>query len=207
MPYRAGSLSHSYPSGRCDTHAMLRFRSAIRRTEPASRCSPSSACSVRRSRRCSTAQTQPPAQTSRPHRRSRPRKPAGRANEAAAPATAAQRSRRRGRASPARWRLAARLHDGERRRARGLSAAGRRAGPIRNTSSLYAAVSYTPKGAKKPALGTVKVESDTSVALDERLVSFSELKITEPNFPTLPARAAPDRRRGDRRVGAARASA
>ena len=29
------------------------------------------------------------------------------------------------------------------------------------------------------------MESDTSVALDERLVSFSEFKITEPNFPTL----------------------
>jgi len=49
----------------------------------------------------------------------------------------------------------------------------------------YAAVSYTPKGAEKPALGTVKVESDTSVALDDRLVNFSELKIAEPNFPTL----------------------
>ena len=36
-----------------------------------------------------------------------------------------------------------------------------------------------------PALGTIKVESDTSVALDERLVSFSEFKITESNFPTL----------------------
>jgi len=49
----------------------------------------------------------------------------------------------------------------------------------------YAAVSYTPKGAEKPALGTVKVESDTRVALDERLVSFSELKLDEPSFPTL----------------------
>jgi len=49
----------------------------------------------------------------------------------------------------------------------------------------YTAVSYTPKGAAKPALGTVKVESDTSVALDERLVSFSELKLAEPNFPTM----------------------
>ena len=49
----------------------------------------------------------------------------------------------------------------------------------------YAAVSYTPKGATKPALGTVKVESDTNVALDERLVNFSELKIAESNFPTL----------------------
>src|SRR4030095_8312903 len=49
----------------------------------------------------------------------------------------------------------------------------------------YAAVSYTPKGAATPALGAVKIESDTKVALDQRLVSFSELKILEPNFPTL----------------------
>ena len=50
----------------------------------------------------------------------------------------------------------------------------------------YNAISYTPKGAAKPALGTIKVESDTRVSLDERLVSFSELKISEPNFSTLP---------------------
>ena len=50
---------------------------------------------------------------------------------------------------------------------------------------LYAAVSHTAKGAKTPAIGTIKVESDTSVALDERLVSFSEFKITESSFPTL----------------------
>jgi len=49
----------------------------------------------------------------------------------------------------------------------------------------YSAVSYTPTGAAKPALGTIKVESDTSVAMDERLVSFSQLRIAEPNFPTL----------------------
>jgi hypothetical protein len=49
----------------------------------------------------------------------------------------------------------------------------------------YAAVSYTPKGAAKPALGSIKVESDTSVALDERLVSFSQLKLADPSFPTL----------------------
>jgi hypothetical protein len=52
--------------------------------------------------------------------------------------------------------------------------------------AAYLAVSYTPKGAAKPALGSVKVESDTSVAIDERLVSFSQLKIAEPSFPTLP---------------------
>ena len=50
-------------------------------------------------------------------------------------------------------------------------------------ATLYAAVSYTAKGAKAPALGTVKVESETSVAIDERLVSFSDFKIAEPNFP------------------------
>ena len=49
----------------------------------------------------------------------------------------------------------------------------------------YAALSYMPKDAKQPALGTVMLESDTKVAVDERLVSFSELKITESNFPTL----------------------
>ena len=37
---------------------------------------------------------------------------------------------------------------------------------------LFSAVSYMPKGATQPFLGTVKVESDTSVALDERLVSI-----------------------------------
>ena len=51
---------------------------------------------------------------------------------------------------------------------------------------LYAAVAYAASGAKEPALGSLKVESDTSVALDERLVSFSEFKITESNFPTMP---------------------
>ena len=50
---------------------------------------------------------------------------------------------------------------------------------------MYAAVSYMSKGATKAALGTIKVESDTSVALDERLVSFSDFTVEEPNFPTL----------------------
>ena len=49
----------------------------------------------------------------------------------------------------------------------------------------FAAVSYTAKGAK-PALGTLKLESSTSVAADQRLVSFSEFKIAESNFPTVP---------------------
>ena len=52
-------------------------------------------------------------------------------------------------------------------------------------ATLYAAVSYTAKGAKEPALGTIKVESDTKVAVEQRLVSFSDFTIGESNFPTL----------------------
>src|SRR4030095_571394 len=52
-------------------------------------------------------------------------------------------------------------------------------------ATLYAAVSYTAKGAKEPALGTLKVESATRVAVDERLGSFSDFKIADPSFPTL----------------------
>ncbi len=49
----------------------------------------------------------------------------------------------------------------------------------------YAAVGYEAKGAAKPALGSLKIESDTRVAVSERLVSFAPLKVTEANFPTL----------------------
>ena len=49
----------------------------------------------------------------------------------------------------------------------------------------YSAVSYVAKEGEKPALGTVKVESDTSVAVEQRLVNFAALKITETNFSTL----------------------
>ena len=49
----------------------------------------------------------------------------------------------------------------------------------------FSAVSYRSNAADKPALGTVKVEADTKVALTERLVSFSPMKITEASFPTL----------------------
>ena len=49
----------------------------------------------------------------------------------------------------------------------------------------YAAASYLPADKKKAELGTLKVEADTEVALAERLVRFSVLKITETNFPTL----------------------
>jgi hypothetical protein len=49
----------------------------------------------------------------------------------------------------------------------------------------YAAVSYEAKGATKPALGTIKIEADTKVAVSERLVDFTPLQVTESNFPTL----------------------
>src|SRR5579871_3193877 len=49
----------------------------------------------------------------------------------------------------------------------------------------YAAVAYQAKGAKKPALGTVKLESETSVSLPDRLVRFSPVKVTETSFREL----------------------
>jgi hypothetical protein len=49
----------------------------------------------------------------------------------------------------------------------------------------FSAVSHRAKGADKPALGTIKLESDTKASLTERLVSFQQLKIVEANFPTL----------------------
>jgi len=48
-----------------------------------------------------------------------------------------------------------------------------------------AAVSYVAKDEKKAILGTIKVEADTLVSLEKRLVKFSTLKITESNFQTL----------------------
>ena len=49
----------------------------------------------------------------------------------------------------------------------------------------YAAVSFLPTGAEKAQLGTVKVESDTVVAVSERLVRFPIVKVTEATFATL----------------------
>jgi hypothetical protein len=49
----------------------------------------------------------------------------------------------------------------------------------------FSAVSYRSTTGDKPAMGTIKVESDTKVALDERLVNFNPMKITEAHFPTL----------------------
>ena len=49
-----------------------------------------------------------------------------------------------------------------------------------------AAVSYVTKGEQKPTLGTIRIETDTLVSTEQRLVKFSTLKITEANFQTLP---------------------
>jgi hypothetical protein len=57
--------------------------------------------------------------------------------------------------------------------------------PDQRHMAAYAAVSYEPKAATKPALGSIKIEADTKVAVSERLVSFAPLKITEASFPTL----------------------
>ncbi len=48
-----------------------------------------------------------------------------------------------------------------------------------------AAVSYVAKDAQKPVIGTIKIETDTQVSLEKRLVQFATFKITEANFPTL----------------------
>jgi hypothetical protein len=47
------------------------------------------------------------------------------------------------------------------------------------------AVSYRAKGAEKPALGTVKIEADTTVSVADRLVKLQHMKIGEANFQTL----------------------
>src|SRR6188472_3551266 len=49
----------------------------------------------------------------------------------------------------------------------------------------YSAVSLRANGAEKPILGSIKLEADTQVALDERLVNFQKLQITEANFKEL----------------------
>ena len=49
----------------------------------------------------------------------------------------------------------------------------------------FSAVSYRSKAGEKPALGTVKFEADTKVAVSDRLVNFQAMKIAEANFQTL----------------------
>jgi hypothetical protein len=47
------------------------------------------------------------------------------------------------------------------------------------------AVSYLPKGASKPGLGTVRLESPTSTSVEERMVNFEKVEVTSMNFPSL----------------------
>jgi hypothetical protein len=49
----------------------------------------------------------------------------------------------------------------------------------------FSAVSYRPKTADKPSMGTIKLEADTKVSTTERLVSFQKMRIAEANFQTL----------------------
>jgi hypothetical protein len=49
----------------------------------------------------------------------------------------------------------------------------------------WSAVSYHQTSEKTPALGTIKMEAKTKVAMEERLVNFSDFSITESNFATL----------------------
>jgi hypothetical protein len=57
--------------------------------------------------------------------------------------------------------------------------------PDQKHMSILAAVAYTPKGSTKQELGTIKAEADTAVSLETRLVHFTPLQITQPNFPSL----------------------
>src|SRR6185436_11726907 len=50
----------------------------------------------------------------------------------------------------------------------------------------FSAVSYRTASAPKPAMGTLKFEADTQVALNERLVNFQKMRITEANFQIVP---------------------
>src|SRR4030095_6847993 len=58
--------------------------------------------------------------------------------------------------------------------------------PDQKHMTLYVAWSYLAKEQQTPAVGALKVESDTSVALEDRLVGFSEFRITEASFPATP---------------------
>ena len=49
----------------------------------------------------------------------------------------------------------------------------------------FSAVSYRPKTAAKPVLGTIQLEADTKVAVEDRLVSFQKMKISEASFKEL----------------------
>jgi len=50
----------------------------------------------------------------------------------------------------------------------------------------YSALSYRAKGTEKPAVGTITLEADTTVAVEDRLVRFRNMKIVEANIQTAP---------------------
>jgi hypothetical protein len=50
----------------------------------------------------------------------------------------------------------------------------------------FSAVSYRVNASEKPAIGTIRLEADTQVALGDRLVNFQKMKIVEANFQTVP---------------------
>jgi hypothetical protein len=50
----------------------------------------------------------------------------------------------------------------------------------------YSAVSYLASGAQKAALGTIKIEANTKVSLEEHVVNLTPFRVTESNFSTLP---------------------
>ncbi len=50
----------------------------------------------------------------------------------------------------------------------------------------YAAVAYQPQKTAKPTLGTVRIEANTAVSVEQRLVRFAPVSITETNFGSLP---------------------
>ncbi|MET0154033.1 MAG: hypothetical protein ABW298_15685 [Candidatus Binatia bacterium] len=49
----------------------------------------------------------------------------------------------------------------------------------------YSAVAFTPRDAAKAEMGTIRIEADTSVAMEDRLVRFTNFHIAEASFPTL----------------------
>jgi hypothetical protein len=49
----------------------------------------------------------------------------------------------------------------------------------------YVAVAHTAARDRQPALGTLKIEADTTVSLSQRLVNFATLRIAETNFGSL----------------------
>jgi hypothetical protein len=49
----------------------------------------------------------------------------------------------------------------------------------------YAAVAVQHKGQQKPDLGTVKLEANTKVSVEQRLVNFSDMTLVDPSFTSM----------------------